>query len=503
MTTTSNTRRAAAVALALAAALVLPVLHAPRADAAWLGKRGVIVFTGHPLSKAKSSVWFVNADGSGLVEMTPNDRRNDFDATFSPEGGPHVVYVGKPMGGGDGDLFVIDRYPPGGGLPKPDPITDDLEGDALHPAFSPSGGKIAFDLTQDGKPTRIWTTNLIGTKKSVLTCCRPHSGYQLNQPIEGRNPAWSPDSTTIAFVAPVPGNRNVDGIWLASYDARKPPVFVTPGDLPNWSPLQDKIVYVLGGNLMVANPNPQNPAPEPITREPNGTRDTAPAWTPDSIHAGGWQQNPGAVVFERGGRVYMVGAGPLNGGKSPRAVTSTKFVASYPDFQPKCSNNKTHDGGVIRGTDGPDLLCGGRGQDVIYGNGGDDRIFAGDGHDVVNAGAGSDFVLGGIGSAGDDIDGGPGNDHLEGTTGPDKITDFGKDSGNDFISAWSADDDIVAWDGKLANDKIDGGDGFDVCVVDNTDQGHVSGVDFIWGCDKAKLPSQLQRLEAQPAPSSG
>ncbi len=72
----------------------------------------MIVFTGHPVGKAKSSVWFVNGDGSGLVEMTPNDKRNDFDAPFSPEGGPHVVYVGKPMGGGDGDLYVIDRSPP-------------------------------------------------------------------------------------------------------------------------------------------------------------------------------------------------------------------------------------------------------------------------------------------------------------------------------------------------------------------------------------------------------
>ena len=42
---------------------------------------------------------------------------------FSPEGGPHVVYVGEPRGGGPGDLFLIDRYPPGGGLPKPFNLT--------------------------------------------------------------------------------------------------------------------------------------------------------------------------------------------------------------------------------------------------------------------------------------------------------------------------------------------------------------------------------------------
>jgi RTX calcium-binding nonapeptide repeat (4 copies)/WD40-like Beta Propeller Repeat len=503
MRSTRSFLRSLAVTATAVAAFAVPLLQTPAAQAAWLGKRGVIAFTGHLGGSPKSSVWFVGRDGKDLVEMTPNDRRNDVDATFSPEGGPHVAYAGKPLGGGDADLYVIDRYPPGGGLPKPDNITDDLDGDAEHPAFSPSGGKIAFDLTQDGKPTRIWTSNLVGTKKSLLTCCRAHSGYPLDQPIDGRNPSWSPDSTTIAFVAPDPSNPTVDGIWLASYDQRKPPVFLTDGDLPNWSPLQDKIVYVLGSNLMVANPTPSNPDPQAITREPKGVSDTNPAWTPDSDHTGGWAQNPGTVLFERAGRVYTIGAGPANGPKTPHAITSTRFVASNADWQPKCSNNKPKNGGVIRGTDGPDLLCGGAGDDVIYGNGGDDRIYAGAGHDVVYAGAGNDFVLGGVGEAGDVIDGGPGNDHLEGGTGPDKITDSGKDSGNDSISAGDANDDIVAWDGTLGNDKVDGGDGFDVCVVDNTDLGHVNGVDFIWGCDQAKLPLRIQRLEAQPAPSSG
>ena len=364
----TTTRRTVAAIVAAAAAFVLPALPATPAHAAWLGKRGVIVFTGHTTNDPKSSVWFVNSDGTGAVEMTPNDHRNDFDATFSPEGGPHVVYTGRPMGGGDGDLFVIDRYPPGGGLPKPDPITDDLEGDAEHPAFSPSGGKIVFDLTQDGKATRIWTTNLIGTKKAPLTCCRSHSGYPLDQPIDGRNPSWSPDSTTIAYVAPDPSNPRTPGIWLASYDGRTPPVFLTDGDLPNWSPLQDKIVYVLGSNLMVANPNPQNPDPEAVTRESGNVSDTHPAWSPDSDHTGGWAQNPGTVLFERSGRIYLVGAGPVSGPKQPHAVTSTRFVASNADWQPKCSNNKPSGGThVIRGTDGPDLLCGGPGNDTIYG----------------------------------------------------------------------------------------------------------------------------------------
>ena len=79
--------RAIVTAAALTAALLLPFLHAPRAEAAFLGKRGVIVFTGHPTGKAKSSVWFMNGDGSGLVQMwvgLPRCVRSN--AIFPPDG---------------------------------------------------------------------------------------------------------------------------------------------------------------------------------------------------------------------------------------------------------------------------------------------------------------------------------------------------------------------------------------------------------------------------------
>jgi Ca2+-binding RTX toxin-like protein len=252
---------------------------------------------------------------------------------------------------------------------------------------------------------------------------------------------------------------------------------------------------------MVANPDSQRPDPQPVTREPSGVRDTDPAWTPDSDQVGGWQQNPGTIVFARANQIFTVGGGPMKGPKQPRAITSTRFVASHPDWQPRCSNDKPQSGGVIRGTNGPDLLCGGPGNDVIYGNGGDDRIFAGNGHDVVQGGPGNDFILGGIGTAGDNIDGGTGNDFILGSPGPDRITDFGPNSGNDTIAAEAGTDDLVAWDNVKGNDTIDGGDGSDVCVVDNTDQGHTKGSDNVWSCETPRLPSQIERLEAQPAPS--
>ncbi len=493
MNATARRRTSLFLTAAVVAALTLQVLRPAPAHAGWLGKRGVIVFVAPTAKGDKSSIWFMTGEGTDLVEMTPGDGRNDFDPMFSPEGGPHVVYVGRPLKGGPGDLFVIDRYPPGGGLPKPINLTAKLAGDSEHPAFSPSGGKIAFDLTVPGKPPHIWTTSLSRLNKQMLTCCRDHqlNDGPINQPIVGTQPAWSPDSKTIAYVAPDPQNPTVNGIWLAAYDRNRLPVFLTDGEQPNWSPLGDMLVYTLGGNLMVARPDPTNPRPTLITREPKGVIDTAPAWTPDSTHLPSYQESPGSVLFERDGRVYIVGASPVNGSKQPHAVSPAGIDAGAPDWQPRCMNDKVHDGVVIRGTAGPDLLCGGRGNDTIYGYGGWDHIYAGQGHDHVYAGPGNDFVLGGVGTDGDVIDGGPGDDHLEGGLGPDVITDYGKDSGSDFITAGGANDRIEAWDGVLGNDRIDGGDQTDTCVVDNTDLGHSQGVDFIWQCEHATLPKQV------------
>src|SRR6266540_2807489 len=364
--------------LAVSANAALSLVAPQPAHAAWLGERGVIAFAGHSASSSKSSIWFVNADGSGLSERTPNDGRNDVDPAFSPEGGPHVANVGGPV----------------------------------------------------------------------------------DVPIEGSQPAWSPDSTTIAYVAPDPQNPSVQGIWLAAYDRRTPPVFLTDGRQPNWSPLGDKLVYVRDGNLWVANPNTRSPDPQAITKEPPAIQDSQPAWTPDSTHRPSWKESPGSVIFVREDGVWRVRASPAPevGIKESTRISSPAYTTSGADWQPRCSNKKPKRGAVIKGTAEPDLLCGGRGNDRITGFGGADRIFAGQGHDVVHAGPGNDFVLGGVGTDGDVIYGGGGNDHIEGTQGPDKIYDYGRGSGSDMISAGDASDWMVAWDGIRGNDRIDGGD---------------------------------------------
>jgi Ca2+-binding RTX toxin-like protein len=93
---------------------------------------------------------------------------------------------------------------------------------------------------------------------------------------------------------------------------------------------------------------------------------------------------------------------------------------------------------TLRGTEGPDVICGGSAADSIQGLGGDDIIFGGGGNDSIQGNAGNDTIFGGTGD--DSIAGNEGNDTM-----------FGND-GNDALQ------------GLPGYDTANGGGGYDRCV---------------------------------------
>ena len=98
------------------------------------------------------------------------------------------------------------------------------------------------------------------------------------------------------------------------------------------------------------------------------------------------------------------------------------------------------------GQPGVTLIDGTNGDDVIIGSDGDDNIDAGPGDDGPSGGPGNDTVVGGPGD--DDPEGGPGHDFIVGGEGDDWIK--------------SSDDDEV--------DKVNAGDGFDICFFSAGDE---------------------------------
>src|SRR5215204_4653901 len=112
------------------------------------------------------------------------------------------------------------------------------------------------------------------------------------------------------------------------------------------------------------------------------------------------------------------------------------------------------------GTNGPDTLRGTNGADNLLGKGGNDKLYALRGRDNLLGGPGKDIVIGGTARrplGGDkNLQGGPGNDVVFGGRGSDNVLG---DTGNDFL--------IDGPTREFSVDKVSGGDGNDVVLVDN------------------------------------
>jgi Ca2+-binding RTX toxin-like protein len=113
------------------------------------------------------------------------------------------------------------------------------------------------------------------------------------------------------------------------------------------------------------------------------------------------------------------------------------------------------DGGVCVGTPEDDEITGSQQRDEIFGLEGDDDIRARGGFDVVKADGGRDELRGG--EQGDTLRGGAGRDIVIGGQGIDRM--FGN----------ANDDEIDAADNNR-DGLIDGGPGFDVCIIDFVDR---------------------------------
>jgi len=80
---------------------------------------------------------------------------------------------------------------------------------------------------------------------------------------------------------------------------------------------------------------------------------------------------------------------------------------------------QSHTLGVIKGTNGNDLLRGGNGADTLEGLGGNDRLYGRGGNDRLYGGGGNDRLFGGPGD--DKLAGGPGKDRFSCGRGRDVV----------------------------------------------------------------------------------
>jgi Ca2+-binding RTX toxin-like protein len=133
--------------------------------------------------------------------------------------------------------------------------------------------------------------------------------------------------------------------------------------------------------------------------------------------------------------------------------------------------------GTVLGGDGDDTLTG-QAFD-FYGEGDNDTIILSDPAGVVDGGPGNDYLDGSPGP--DLLVGGAGDDTLEGSIGADTLLG---EEGNDLLRGGSGKDSLI---GAVGNDTLQGGKGFDTLEGGLSDGSSAADIDSLIGGDADDL----------------
>ncbi len=273
-------------------------------------------------------IYVMNADGSGVVQLTDNDS-DDLDPAWSPDGGRIAFVSDRDNGEEIYDIYVMNAD--GSGVEQ---LTDDCSNGQL--AWSPDGDRIAF-----GSRTDIYVMNADGGGKEQLTGDPQYSCAELflsdrdGEPawyvrradgsvelatdyhfghIGNGGPVWSPDGGRIAFHS----GRGGDGIGVYVMNADgsgverlvdTDHVFALDGDVA-WAPDSGRIAFVSnrGGDGTGFNFDDQTI----YVMDDDGTGverltdhdhlNSGPAWSPDSNRIAFTSHREG------GNEIYVVNA---------------------------------------------------------------------------------------------------------------------------------------------------------------------------------------------------
>jgi tol-pal system beta propeller repeat protein TolB len=150
----------------------------------------------------------------------------------------------------------------------------DTPDNTFHPAWSPDGHRILFDVQSSGGRMQIFVVNDDGTGLTQLT---DGSGWNYL-------PAWSSDGSKIAFVSSRDGN---DEIYVMNADGSSQTRLTDSPDedlSPSWAPGGDRIAFQSNrrGNNEIYVMNADGKDVTQLTDDPGGFNG-APAWSPDGV----------------------------------------------------------------------------------------------------------------------------------------------------------------------------------------------------------------------------
>ncbi len=393
------------------------------------------------------SIWTMNADGTAKRQLT-NGTLTDSSPAWSADG--TRITFSRRLSSGDGDIFVMNAN--GTGLKN---LTNTPDNQEYDPAFSPNGSQISYTRvgceTPKGGGTCVYKMRADGTQQTNLT---PEDKLSqcLNQPsynhrTESQHASWSPDGTKIVFRGTVlcPHGSGLD-IWVMNADGSGKTNLInddgTSDDEPAFSPDGTKIAFASDrtGNKEVHSMNADGSGAMVNLSNHPGDFDGNPDWQPIPL----------CTITGTSGNDTLVG-------------TAGKDVICGLGGNDTISGGGGND--ILLGGPGNDRLIGGPGNDTINGGPGNDTaVYPGSNAVVANlttgfaTGVGSDVLLGV-----ENLTGSNANDRLTGSGGANVLVG-GK--GSDRLFGLGGNDTLNSRDGVNGNDTLDGGTGTDKCITD-------------------------------------
>lgn len=282
-----------------------PVNKTAEYDPAWSPDGTQIAF------ESSGHIWLISPDGSNLKQLTTDPAGNKSPAWSAD--GSKIAFISNR--GGPEDIWIMDADGT-----NPMRVTTGLVGLFSNPAFSPDGRQIVFSSPLGPPVANLMIINADGTGLCQLTAGNfedryPHwstrgivfarsgsgdhglwliqpdgSGLEALRDAIGRNPAWSPDSSKIAFddfehmhVFDLI-NRTVKP--LTQLNVVPIVIYIKPGVANTINPKTEKRIAVAILSAPWFDPVRQIDKAS-IMFGPTGTEGTAPSCTPDEMNEDG------------------------------------------------------------------------------------------------------------------------------------------------------------------------------------------------------------------------
>jgi hypothetical protein len=234
---------------------------------------GRVVYASDVNSPGTYDVYTINADGTGLQNLTNRPGQNDLHPSWS-NGAAEIVY----QSGASGSYDIYKRASNDTSGATETLLTS--TGNNIDPSWSPSGSYIAFASDRDDAAGvhDIFIMNTDGTGVVNLT----------NSPgVDDRAPEWSPDSLKLAYQSGTGGSYNIfTRDWNDTTGASQQQLSTTVSNVdPSWSADGTRIVFSSDRNsagsfelysMLASNGSDKR------RLTINGVSDRGPIWTTDN-----------------------------------------------------------------------------------------------------------------------------------------------------------------------------------------------------------------------------